>query len=113
MATSDSHAPEVTAKEVVIQRVFDAPRERVFDVLTTPEHLRKWWGPMTVSVPVAEIEARPDGRIRATVTLVDEGQRTRVTVRRSLSSVSAEWGEMARAGWGESLDKLAQALSTM
>src|SRR2546426_11565760 len=50
-------------KELVIERVFDAPRERVFDVFTQPEHLQKWWGPMGVGIPFAEFEARPGGKI--------------------------------------------------
>jgi len=62
MAARDGVAKEV-AKEIVIERVFDAPRERVFDVFTQPEHLRKWWGPKGMSVPIAEFEARPGGRI--------------------------------------------------
>src|SRR5438270_13274485 len=62
MAASDS-VTEVPAKEIVIERVFDAPRERVFDAFTKPEHLQKWWGPRMVSIPVAEFEARPGGRV--------------------------------------------------
>src|SRR5438105_7404114 len=45
------------------RRVFDAPRERVFDVFTQPEHVEKWWGPKGVSNTVAEFEARPGGKI--------------------------------------------------
>ena len=168
MAARDSVAADMTAKEIVIERVFDAPRERLFDMVTKPEHLRRWWGPKVVSVPVAEFDARPGGgiflgergpdgvmhyiagvvreierparivfaihfaderkervappsgaglpdgwrgEIVATVTLVAERRRTRLIVRQSLSSVSAEWGEMARAGWGESLDKLAHVVA--
>lgn len=62
MAARDS-VTEVPTKEIVIERVFDAPRERVFEVFTTPEHLQKWWGPKMVSAPVAEFEARPGGQI--------------------------------------------------
>src|SRR5205807_6288298 len=62
MAAS-SVADEVATKEIVIERVFDAPRERVFDVFTQPEHLQKWWGPKMVSVPITEFEARPGGKI--------------------------------------------------
>ena len=49
--------------ELVITRVFDAPRERVFEVLTKPEHLQKWWGPKGLSVPIAEMDARVGGEI--------------------------------------------------
>ena len=43
--------------------MFDAPRERVFDVFTQPEHLKKWWGPNMVGIPFAEFDARPGGKI--------------------------------------------------
>ena len=62
MATSDS-VTEVPTKDLVVERVFDAPRERVFDVFTTAEHLQKWWGPKMVGITVAEFEARQGGKI--------------------------------------------------
>ena len=49
--------------EIVMTRVFDAPRDRVFEVLTRGEHIQKWWGPKGVSMPVAEIDARAGGEI--------------------------------------------------
>ena len=62
MAARDSVTDGPT-KDLVIERVFDAPRERVFEVFTTSEHLQKWWGPKMVGVPVAEFDARPGGKI--------------------------------------------------
>jgi uncharacterized protein YndB with AHSA1/START domain len=60
MAASDS-VTEVPTKDLVIERVFDAPRERVFDVFTTPAHIQKWWGPKMVGNLIAEFDARPGG----------------------------------------------------
>ena len=59
------NASAVTEKqaEVVATRVFDAPRERVFEVLTKPEHIQKWWGPYGVGIATVEIEPRPDGQL--------------------------------------------------
>ena len=54
---------DMVIEDLVIERVFDASRERVFDVLTKSEHLQKWFGPKMVGHPVAEFEARPGGRI--------------------------------------------------
>ena len=62
MAASDS-VTEVPTRDLVVERVFDAPRERVFDVFTQPEHLQKWWGPKMVGISVAEFDARPSGKI--------------------------------------------------
>jgi len=168
MGARDSVAEDMASKDLVVERVFDAPRERVFDMFTRPEHLQKWWGPKMVSIPVAEFDARPggkifiaerapegamvyiagvvreierpsrlvfaihfanekrervsppahsslpaawDGEIVSNVTFGAEGRRTRVTIRNQRSSVTAEWSEKARAGWGQALDKLAQAIA--
>ena len=32
-------------REIVIERILDAPRELVWEAWTQPEHLIKWWGP--------------------------------------------------------------------
>jgi len=63
MAARHSVTEDMATKELVIERVFDAPRERVFDAFTQPEHLRKWWGPKMVLIPVAEFDVRPGGKI--------------------------------------------------
>ncbi len=51
-------------RELVITRVFDAPRERVFDAWIDPEQLAQWWGPNGFTNPVCEIDVRPGGAIR-------------------------------------------------
>lgn len=50
--------------ELTITRVFDAPRELVFRLWTEPEHISRWWGPHDFTVPHAEFDARPGGRLR-------------------------------------------------
>ena len=49
--------------EIVMTRVLDAPRERVFEILTKAEHVQKWWGPKGVSHPTFELDARVGGEI--------------------------------------------------
>lgn len=49
------------AGEIVITRVFDAPRERVFEAWTQPEHVQRWWGPHGFTTPVCTIDLRPGG----------------------------------------------------
>ena len=63
MAARDSVSENMATWELAIERVFDAPRERVFDMFTQPEHLQKWWGPKMVSIPFAEFDAHPGGKI--------------------------------------------------
>jgi uncharacterized protein YndB with AHSA1/START domain len=50
-------------QEIRMARLFDAPRELVFEVMTRPEHVRQWWGCLGegYSVPVCEIDLRPGG----------------------------------------------------
>jgi uncharacterized protein YndB with AHSA1/START domain len=52
--------------EIRMTRLFDAPRRLVFEVLTRPEHVRRWWGNLGegYSVPVCEIDLRPGGKWR-------------------------------------------------
>jgi uncharacterized protein YndB with AHSA1/START domain len=47
--------------EVVTIREFDAPIGLVFDVLTKPEHVRKWFAPFDCEVTVCSIDPRVGG----------------------------------------------------
>lgn len=52
-------------REIVVTRVFDAPRRLVFDAWTNPEHLPHWMlGPSGWTMPVCEIDLRPGGAWR-------------------------------------------------
>jgi uncharacterized protein YndB with AHSA1/START domain len=64
---SDSTASNLG--EVTYERVFDAPRELVFECMTTPEHLTHFWGPPGVSTPLdkIEIDLRPGGVFNTTM----------------------------------------------
>jgi uncharacterized protein YndB with AHSA1/START domain len=155
-------------KGLFIERVFDAPRETVWDAWTNPEIVKKWWGPKFFSSPHIEIDFReggkylycmrsPDGKdywstgvfqeiiefkklvltddfadekgnpvsasyygmsadlpmgLLVTFTFDDRMGKTYFTL------AYAEWPggieiENARQGWNESLDKLAEYLSSM
>jgi uncharacterized protein YndB with AHSA1/START domain len=50
--------------EYVITRAFDAPAELVFDALTTPDLVKRWWGFETSEWLVCEIDLREGGRWR-------------------------------------------------
>jgi uncharacterized protein YndB with AHSA1/START domain len=51
-------------RELVLTRLFDAPRELVFDAYTDPKHIAEWWGPNGFSTTVYEMDVRPGGRWR-------------------------------------------------
>jgi uncharacterized protein YndB with AHSA1/START domain len=51
--------------EIAMTRVFDAPRNLVFDALTRPEVVKRWLlGPPGWSMPVCEIDAKVGGALR-------------------------------------------------
>lgn len=51
-------------REVLMTRVFDAPRRLVFDALTKPELLKRWFGPHGWTLVECEIDLRVDGAWR-------------------------------------------------
>src|SRR5262245_14206847 len=51
-------------REIVISRVFDAPRELVFRMWTEREHITRWFGPRGFTCTTHEMEARVGGRWR-------------------------------------------------
>jgi len=54
-----------TDREIVMTRVFDAPRKLVFDAMTKPELLKRWFfGPPGWSLEVCEIDLRVGGGYR-------------------------------------------------
>jgi len=53
-----------TDREIVMTRVFDAPRELVFEAFTKPELLTRWFGPHGWSLVVCEVDVRVGGTFR-------------------------------------------------
>ena len=67
MGKSGSHELNVTTpsdREIVLTRVFDAPRELVFEAHSSCEHLSNWWGPRQYEFTSCEIDFRPGGAWR-------------------------------------------------
>jgi uncharacterized protein YndB with AHSA1/START domain len=48
-------------RELVITRIFDAPRELVWKAWTDPELVKHWWGPKGFTSPVSKIDLRVGG----------------------------------------------------
>lgn len=64
MGGSGSNELTVTTpsdREIVMTRVFDAPRDLVFEAHTSCEHLSNWWGPRRYEVVGCEVDFRPGG----------------------------------------------------
>jgi uncharacterized protein YndB with AHSA1/START domain len=60
-AKSNETEVQTTGREIVISRVFDAPRELVWEAMTDPEKVVNWWGPHGFSTKIEEMDVRPGG----------------------------------------------------
>jgi uncharacterized protein YndB with AHSA1/START domain len=61
MAARGNDGTVPPASELVITRVFDAPRDLVFKAWTEAERLERWWGPKGVTLHVCAFDLRPGG----------------------------------------------------
>jgi uncharacterized protein YndB with AHSA1/START domain len=59
-APTDSLAA-TSDREITLSRVFDAPRERVFQMWTDPKHVGHWWGPRGFTITLQKMDVRPGG----------------------------------------------------
>ncbi len=48
-------------QDIVIKRVFDAPRDVVFKAFTDPNLIPNWWGPRRYTTEVDRMEVKPGG----------------------------------------------------
>jgi len=156
---SNQSQMQTPTRELTLIRIFDAPRDLVFEAWTNPQHLAKWWGPDGFTNPRCEFDARPGGKIhidmqapygvvypmtgtvheivppsrlvftavaedddgnallesRTTVTFEDQGEKTKVTVHASAVGfvpIAAEMLKGMEPGWTQSLERLAEILSS-
>ena len=66
MTSDQQHAAKATVttptdREIRIERVFDAPRDRVFAVYTDPALIPEWWGPRDTTTIVDTMDVRDGG----------------------------------------------------
>ena len=52
----------ISKDAVVMERIFDAPVELIWQMWTQPEHFKKWYGPRGFTVPVAQMDVRVGGK---------------------------------------------------
>lgn len=58
---SDKMVVEVRGNDMVLTRIFDAPKEIVFQAFTTSEVLKEWWGPHGFTLPVSRMDFKVNG----------------------------------------------------
>ncbi len=61
--------------DIMVERIFDAPRELVWQAWTDPKHFMQWWGPQGFTSPLAEMDLRVGGTYHIGMTSPD-GQQT-------------------------------------
>jgi uncharacterized protein YndB with AHSA1/START domain len=61
LAARDNAGSKRSEREIVVSRIFDAPRELIFDAWTDPQHIGRWWGPRGFTTTTAEMDVRPGG----------------------------------------------------
>lgn len=61
MTAEIQNKAEDSNRELVLTRLIDAPRERVFAAWTQPDLLKQWFAPRPWSTPVAELDVRTGG----------------------------------------------------
>jgi uncharacterized protein YndB with AHSA1/START domain len=57
--------------EILITRTFDAPRDLVFEAITKPEHVRRWYGCDAMQMVTCEIDLRVGGKWRYVLRMAD------------------------------------------
>lgn len=62
------------SNEITISRIINAPRERVYAAWTDPDRLAQWWGPQGFTTTTQQIDVRPGGEWRYTMTGPDGEQ---------------------------------------
>ncbi len=54
-------ASATAEREIVVERVFDAPRELVWEAWTNPRHVAQWWGPQGFTTTIEKMDFRVGG----------------------------------------------------
>ena len=84
-ANSDTFALTTPSdRELVITRVFDAPRLLVFEAWTKPEHLMRWYGCSSSRLLACEIDLRPGGAYRFVMRIAGDQEHTMSGVYREI-----------------------------
>jgi uncharacterized protein YndB with AHSA1/START domain len=60
MATKVEVSP-ASDRELVLCRIIDAPREKVFKAWTDPTIMKQWFAPKPFTTPIVETDVRPGG----------------------------------------------------
>lgn len=71
---SNNMTVKVEGQELILVRVFNAPRELVFKTFSEAEHLKHWWGPRGWTLTVCNVDFRPGGIWHYCMKCMDKNQ---------------------------------------
>ena len=54
-------------RQIIISRMLEAPRERVFEAFTSEDQVGEWWGPNGFTLTIDHMDVRPGGEWRFTM----------------------------------------------
>lgn len=63
-------------RELVLEKIFQAPREKLFEAFTTSEHLEQFWGPSGWELIQSTMDFTPDGQWFYGMKSTDESAQT-------------------------------------
>ena len=61
MPTHGKTTTSTNGRELVLERIINAPREKVFKAWTDPELMKQWFAPKPYTTPRVENDVRPGG----------------------------------------------------
>ena len=115
--------------ELLITRVFDAPRARVWQAWADPEQMKQWSAPRGFTIPVSDVyreviepermvfthawddqNGKPGPETLVTVTFIERGGKTEMNFRQTGFDSAGERDGHA-GGWSECFDRLDEILA--
>jgi uncharacterized protein YndB with AHSA1/START domain len=57
-----SPQPEPAGQQIIIERIFDLPLNKVWQAWTHPESFKRWWGPKDFTCPFSSMDFRIGGK---------------------------------------------------
>ena len=73
-------------REIVLTRTLNAPRQLVWEAVTKPEHVRRWYGCSALTLTTCEIDLRVGGSYRYTMRAPDGVDHTMTGVYREITA---------------------------
>lgn len=73
-SVTKSITTNVEGRDLIFERIFDAPKELVFKAYSEKDHLEKWWGPEGWETTIKAFDFKPGGEWRYCMECVDKNQ---------------------------------------